>query len=113
MRAISLIGIFCVFIQLLHVGSARLDRQIRRVHTGSSNGWKPEDLINEQYNKLKAPPNGTTIHLSLNITQIVGVNEADEVSHRISAKKAVFAYFCYSLSTELPNQVHRYSNMDR
>lgn len=79
MRAFLLIGSLCVFSGLIHHASARLDRQIRRVHS-VNHGWKPEDLISDNYNKLKAPANGTTINLSLNITQILGVNEADEVS---------------------------------
>ena len=68
-------------VSLIGIAAGRLaEKNQKRVA-----GWKPEDLIPSSYNKLKPPSgvNGTNpcdIKISLNITQILGVNEADEVS---------------------------------
>lgn len=60
---------------------ARVPKQNRRVQSPSCD-WNLDELIPESYNKLKAPKNATKecdINITLNITEILNVNEADEV----------------------------------
>lgn len=80
MRAFSPLILLCSLTSLAGLSESRLRSRL----SASSANWKPEDLIPESYNKLKAPANGSKpcdISISLNITQILGVNEADEVGN--------------------------------
>ena len=84
MRGISFFCVLCVFIDLMDQATGRLSLHTESQQSGNRS-WKPEELIPESYNKLKAPTNSSkpcNIRISLNITQILGVNEADEVSRR-------------------------------
>ena len=79
MHGIAIFCALCVFVDL--IAKARMSPQTGR-RQSVNHSWRPEELIPESYNKLKAPTNLTKpcdIRISLNITQILHVNEADEV----------------------------------
>lgn len=90
MHRIPLFLALCLFTDLIEDATARTGRP--------RHGWKPEDLIPESYNKLRAPSNGTNvcdIKITLNITQILGVNEADEVSSLYFENQLVIVSFLF------------------